>query len=321
MLVYYFEKDYRPLFGKRIRIVNGDITQPAVFDSLKASGTPWSVVVNCAANVKHFSKGTDIEDINYGGVKNLCAFCEATAARLVHVSTESVAGASVGSHPKELTEQQLYFGQQTANQYVHSKFLAERYILERMAAGALNAKILRAGNLSPRSLDGEFQVNLNANSAMGRLRAYKLLGACPYSLLDSKMEFSPVDDSAHAMVLLATTPRENCVFNVSNNHLLPMEDIVSRLQLIDGNKVEYVEFPEFLSRVQALMAQPDKAPLLSSLVAYAQSPTDKEEMVVNQPSIHFTMQVLYRLGFSWDHTSSAYVDMIFEMLRTMRYFG
>ena len=319
MLVYYFEKDYRPLLGKRIRIVNGDITQPAVFDSLKASGTAWSVVVNCAANVKHFSKGTDIEDINYGGVKNICAFCEATAARLVHVSTESVAGMSEGCHPKQITEQQLYFGQQTGNQYVHSKFLAERYILERMAAGALNAKILRAGNLSPRSADGEFQVNLNANSAMGRLRAYKLLGACPYSLLDAKMEFSPIDDSARAMVLLATTPRENCVFNVSNNHLLPMEDIVSRLRLIDGNKVDYVEFPEFLARMQTVMAQPDKAPLLSSLVAYAQSPTE-QEVVMNQPSIHFTMQVLYRLGFAWDNTSSQYVDMIFEMLRTLRYF-
>ena len=320
MLVYYFEKDYRPLIGKRIRIVNGDITQPAVFDSLKASGTPWSLVVNCAANVKHFSKGTDIEDINYGGVKNICAFCEATAARLVHVSTESVAGMSEGSHPKQISEQQLYFGQQTGNQYVHSKFLAERFILERMAAGALNAKILRAGNLSPRSADGEFQVNLNANSAMGRLRAYKLLGACPYSLLDAKMEFSPIDDSARAMVLLATTPKENCVFNVSNNHLLPMEDIVSRLRLIDGNKVDYVEFPEFMSRMQVVMAQPDKAPLLSSLVAYAQSP-NQQEVVMNQPSVHFTMQVLYRLGFAWNHTSSKYVDMIFEMLRTLQYFG
>ena len=319
MLVYYFEKDYRPLIGKRIRLINGDITQPAVFDSLKASGTPWSLVVNCAANVKHFSKGTDIEDINYGGVKNLCAFCEATAARLVHVSTESVAGMSLGSHPVQLSEQQLYFGQQTNNQYVHSKFLAERYILERMAAGALNAKILRAGNLSPRASDGEFQVNLNANAAMGRIKAYKLLGACPYSLLDAKMEFSPIDESARAMVLLAQTPKENCVFNVSNNHLIPMEDILSRLSLIDGKKLEYVEFPEFLSRMQELMSLPQKAQQLSSLVAYAQSPA-QAETVVNQPSVHFTMQVLYRLGFSWDHTSSKYVDMIFEMLRTLRYF-
>ena len=319
MLVYYFEKDYLPLLGKRIRIVNGDITQPAVFDSLRASGIHWSVVVNCAANVKHFSKGTDIEDINYGGAKNLCDFCEATGARLVHISTESVSGMSPGSHPSLLTEQQLYIGQQVANQYIHSKFMAERYILERMAAGSLNAKILRAGNLSPRSDDGEFQVNLNANSAMGRLRAYKLLGACPYPILDATMEFSPVDDSAHAMVLLCATPKENCVFNVSNNHLIPMEDIVSRLRLIDGREVDYVEIPEFMTRLKKLMASPDKAPLLSSLVAYAQSPTE-QELVVNRTSVHFTMQVLYRLGFAWDHTSSHYLDMIFEMLRTMQYF-
>ena len=40
---------------------------------------------------------------------------------------------------------------------------------------------------------------------------------------------------------------------------------------------------------------------------------------MNQPSVHFTMQVLYRLGFCWDHTSSAYFDMIFDMLRTLQY--
>ena len=32
------------------------------------------------------------------------------------------------------------------------------------------------------------------------------------------------------------------------------------------------------------------------------------------------MQVLHRLGFRWDQTSREYVDMIFDMLSTMRYF-
>jgi len=319
MLVYYFDKDFRSLIGSRIRIVEGDITKPAAFDALKDSGTAWSMVVNCAANVKHFSKGTDIEDINYGGVKNLCAFCESVGARLLQVSTESVAGMSLGSQARDITEQELYFGQQIDNQYVHSKFMAERYILEHMAKGVLDAKIMRAGNLSPRASDGEFQVNMNANAAMGRIKAYKILGACPYSLMDSRIEFSPIDETARAMVLLARTPRENCVFNVSNNHLLPMEDVISRLGKVDGKDLEYVEFPEFMARMQALMAQPDKAPLMSSLVAYAKSPS-QAETVSNGASIHFTMQALYRMGFSWDNTSSQYIDMIFEMLRTLRYF-
>jgi hypothetical protein len=31
------------------------------------------------------------------------------------------------------------------------------------------------------------------------------------------------------------------------------------------------------------------------------------------------MQVLHRLGFSWDPTSREYVDMIFDMLRSLGY--
>ena len=316
MLVYYFEKDYRKLLGTRIRPVAGDITQPQTLEPL----TQIDTVFNCAANVKHFSKGTDIEDINYGGVKNLVALCERNGAYLVHVSTESVGGLTPGYVPGTLTEQMLFFGQLTDNQYVHSKFLAERYILEHMVAGTLKAKIMRAGNLSPRAEDGEFQVNLNANASMGRLKAFKMLGACPFQLLEGQMEFSPIDQSARAMVLLSRTPLENCVFNVSNNHLIPMDDILVRLEKIDGKPLEYVENDEFGRRVEKANADPAKTRIMAPLVAYQQSAAEAEG-VETVPSTAYTMQVLHRLGFRWDHTSSDYLDLIFEMLRTLQYFG
>ena len=316
MLVYYFEKDYRKLLGTRIRPVAGDITQPQTLEPL----TQIDTVFNCAANVKHFSKGTDIEDINYGGVKNLVALCERNGAYLVHVSTESVGGLTPGYVPGTLTEQMLFFGQLTDNQYVHSKFLAERYILEHMVAGTLKAKIMRAGNLSPRAEDGEFQVNLNANASMGRLKAFKMLGACPFQLLEGQMEFSPIDQSARAMVLLSRTPLENSVFNVSNNHLIPMDDILVRLEKIDGKPLEYVESSEFARRVEQANADPAKTRIMAPLVAYQQSAAEAEG-VETVPSTAYTMQVLHRLGFRWDHTSSDYLDLIFEMLRTLQYFG
>ena len=315
MLVYYFDKDYRSLFGTRIRPVAGDITQPETMAPLK----DIDMVFNCAANVKHFSKGTDIEDINYGGVKNLVDFCEKNGAYLVHVSTESVGGLTPGNVPDTLTEQMLYFGQLTDNQYVHSKFLAERHILEHMVHGTLKAKILRAGNLSPRAQDGEFQVNLNANASMGRLKALKMLGACPYLMLEGQMEFSPIDQSAQAMVLLATTPLENCVFNVSNNHIIPMDDIFTRLEKIDGKPLEYVEMDEFARRVEEANANPAKTRIMAPLVAYQQSTAETEGVETLASTVH-TMQVLHRLGFRWDHTSSEYLDLVFEMLRTLRYF-
>ncbi len=315
MMVYYFDKDYRSLFGTRIRPVAGDITQPETLAPLENI----DMVFNCAANVKHFSKGTDIEDINYGGVKNLVELCERNNAYLVHVSTESVGGLTPGNVPDTLTEQMLFFGQLTDNQYVHSKFLAERHILEHMVHGKLKAKILRAGNLSPRAQDGEFQVNLNANASMGRLKALKMLGACPYQMLEGQMEFSPIDQSAQAMVLLATTPLENCVFNVSNNHIIPMDDIFTRLEKIDGKPLEYVEMEEFARRVEEANANPAKTRIMAPLVAYQQSNAETEG-VETLASTVYTMQILHRLGFRWDHTSSEYLDLIFEMLRTLRYF-
>ncbi len=315
MLVYYFEKDYRSLLGTRIRSLEGDITKPESMEGL----SKIDMVFNCAANVKHFSKGTDIEDINYGGVKNLVALCQKNGAYLVHVSTESVGGLTPGKVPDVLTEQMLFFGQLTDNQYVHSKFLAERHILEQMAAGRLRAKIMRAGNLSPRAEDGEFQVNMNANAAMGRLKALKLIGACPYELLEGQMEFTPIDQAARAMVLLATTPLENCVFNVSNNHMVPMDDVFTRLDKIDGKPLQYVENEDFVRRMKEAQAQPGMAAVMAPLVAYQQSASETEG-VETLASTVFTMQVLHRLGFRWNPTSSEYVDLIFEMLRTLQYF-
>ena len=40
----------------------------------------------------------------------------------------------------------------------------------------------------------------------------------------------------------------------------------------------------------------------------------------NDGSVDYTMQILHRLGFRWDETSSHYVDMIFDMLASLRYF-
>ena len=188
-----------------------------------------------------------------------------------------------------------------------------------MAAGTLDAKIMRAGNLAHRAEDGEFQVNFNANTTMGRIKAYRMLGVCPYALLDSRLEFSPIDETARAIVLLSRTPRANCVFNVSNDHLLPMDDILSRVRLEDGQALEYVEYDRFLQRLEEAKSDPGKAQVLSSILAYASTPGGAQ-MMMNPASTAFTMQVLHRLGFRWSETSSSYVDMIFDMLASLRYF-
>ena len=126
--------------------------------------------------------------------------------------------------------------------------------------------------------------------------------------------------SGFHVVLLAGTPKENVVFHVQNDHLLPMDDILSRLHKDDGTPLDYVEQDEFLRRFDAAKEDPEKSQVLSSIIAYTQA-EGQAQMVENEASNVFSMQVLHRLGFRWDATSRDYVDMIFDVLSSMQYFG
>ena len=315
LLFYYYANNYKELFGNRLRIVLGDVTQP-----MKVDGRV-DTVFNCAAVVKHFSKGTEIEDVNIGGAVNCIRFCLETGARLIHVSTYSTAGLSVNGVPAPdtiQTEQKLYYGQYMDNRYVHSKFVAERTILEAIAVHQLNAKVMRVGNLSPRSTDGEFQINFQTNSAMGRVRLYKVLGCYPYEQTDQPMEFSPINEVAHAIVLLSETPRECCLFHPFNNHSVLFGDVLSGLHLL-GDEPHQVETTEFQNTLEHTKEDPEKARFLQSMLAY-QDMAHGQQAVPIATSNTYTTQVLYRLGFRWSPTSWDYVYRFLAAIDGLGYF-
>ncbi len=313
LMFYYFNKNYNQLFGNRLRIINGDVTQEIkVNDKI-------DTVFNCAAVVKHFSKGTEIEDVNVGGALNCVKFCLLNNARLIHVSTYSTAGMSVDGVPAEdsmYTEQKLYFGQNLGNQYIHSKFISERIVLDAVALHKLNAKIMRVGNLAPRSTDGEFQINFNTNSAMGRIRVFQMLGCYPYAINDEPMEFTPINEVAKAIVLLSETPQECCVFHPFNNHSVHFGDVLQELSKVTQGPRQ-VEEDEFNKELEAAKQDPEKAKRLSSLLAY-QDMAHGQKVIEIPSENQYTTQVLYRLGFRWSPTSWNYVD---QMLTAISGFG
>jgi len=320
LLFYYFSKNYSELFGTRLRIINGDVTQD-INSQLSSLNSQLSIdtVFNCAAVVKHFSKGTEIEDVNVGGAVNCVKFCLQNGAKLIHVSTYSTGGLSINGIPSEdtvYTEQKLYFGQNLTNQYVHSKFMSERIVLEAIALHKLNAKVMRVGNLAPRSTDGEFQINFQTNSAMGRIRVYDMLECYPYELTDAPMEFSPIDQTAKAIVTLSQTPKECCLFHPYNNHFVHFGDVLEELSKVDKAPAQ-VETEAFNQALEVAKQDPEKAKKLSSLLAYQDMAHGKRAVFIS-PNNQYTTQVLYRLGFHWSTTSSDYVD---RMLTAIAGFG
>ena len=314
LLFYYFENSFSPLFDKRIFVVNGDVT------SKIDPGRHIDTVFNSAANVKHFSKGTDIEDVNVGGARRCVEFCLHTGARLVHISTTSVGEIWIdredGREVPALDERKLWFGQFLDNRYMHSKFLAERFILEAVAHHSLSAKIMRVGNLAPRSSDGEFQANFNSNSFMGRLKVFHTLGCCPYDGYDELTEMSPIDETAKAVVLLAGTPRECTVFQPFNNHTVLLGDVLRLMEKV-GCNMRFVEMDEFQHAIAMASQDPQKAGLLSAMLAY-QDLSHGQKAVNIERDNRYTCSVLHRLGFYWKSTSSEY---IIQMLRQIAAFG
>jgi len=177
---------------ERVETISAEVTQPDALDAIDRQGL---TVINCVANVKHFSAGNDIEMVNIESVRNLIGFCLRSNSRLIHISTISVAGMSINDVPGpevKLTERDFYIGQYVNDRkYTYSKFKAEELVLDAIAHHGLNAKIMRVGNLSARQKDGEFQINFNTNNFLAMLRAYVVIGMVPYEASTNALSSRP----------------------------------------------------------------------------------------------------------------------------------
>ena len=313
LLFYYFSDAFKDLFGKRLHIVLGDVTSDF------GEGLQVDTVFNCAAIVKHFSEGTEIEDVNIGGAQRCVDYCVKTGAKLVHVSTASTRGLWAGEVKDDVfTEQRLYMGQFLGNKYIYSKFMAERLILNAVALHGLNAKIMRVGNLAARSTDGEFQANFATNSFMGRIKVYNMLGCCPYSMRNKQVEFSPINEVARAIVLLSSTPKECTVFHPYNIHGQFLGDVLTGLVSV-GDGVRFVEQEEFAAAMEQAKEDPQKAKQMSSLLAYQDMAHGQKTTDVKRDN-DYTTQVLYRLGFAWSPTSWDYVERMLTAIGSLGFF-
>ncbi len=314
--VYYFGERVPRRFRERLAFVEGDLTDADL--SAKLKGLTIGTVFNCAALVKHYVADDLMDRINVAGVEKLIAWCEQSGARLVQASTYSVGGL-VGIHsPAVLDERHLFIGQESDNDYVRTKFLAERSVLAAIAAGRLRGKIMRLGNLMGRESDGEFQMNVGANAFVNSLKSYRALGVYPLENLVSRIEMSPIDRVAEAVRLLATTPDEMVVFHPFNCYPLDMGAVVGAMNR-RGFNVDWVSRGEFAAAVEAMRNDPAHAAELQGILHYTGHLLRDLRLAVAVND--WTTTVLYRLGFRWKPADDGYLAAFFEMLEGLAVFG
>jgi len=317
IFMYYFGGMIDEKILKKVIVVDSDITDPDLNSKLK--GCDFDTIINSAAIVKHFAADDSIERVNVGGVKNLIDVAIKANATLVQISTESVAGESVnGSVPEGrlLKENELDIGQDLENKYVHSKYMAEKMMIDSIPSG-LKAKIMRVGNLMSRDSDGEFQINFQTNAFMKQMKSYVKLGFFPVTDMDVEVEFSPIDMVAKAVVILSGTPQQFNVFHIDNCHKVHMANVLKVMRDNDM-PVEVVSKRAFNERFAEALKDDSKSEYVSGLISYLGNEGESRTFIGADES--YTIKALYRLGFSWPIISEDYIDKAFKALKAMRFF-
>ena len=188
---FYFDHPLMDNERSRVGLIVGDLTDNGFLSLLEDKH--FDLVLNCAADVRHFAQRDTLLRVNTQAVTRLADYCLAHHARLVHISTLSVAGFSSSGKPLTLTDRELYVGQQFHEDYSLSKFLAERVLLERMASQGLDGQIVRIGNLTARQSDGRFQRHPECNAFAMALQVMAEQKTIPQSAMEMTVDISPVD--------------------------------------------------------------------------------------------------------------------------------
>ena len=263
---------------RRIQVIEGDFLTA----SLPPTKTPLTVI-NCAALVKHFAAVEDLQKNNVEGPLRLADYCMKKGHRLVQISTLPIG---------------------VANAYVRSKMDAEERLLALTTKG-LSLKIVRLGNLSPRFSDGALQQQYEKNVTMALLRTVALVGCYPLEAQNVMLDFTPVDEAAKALLLLAETPGNCDVYHLFNPQLLSMGELSAMLKFA-GVIAEPVPQAIFEERISRLMQQSAMATKLTAALAWYKELPMPDITFRNHPDNQKTEALLSRCRYHWPVLTASY---------------
>lgn len=303
VLTFYFGMEQCPRIMKRVTVLKGNVSEPylGIDEPLRPA---VDTVLHCAAITDHVGQSEAFYRTNVAGTKHAVELARAVDAALLHVSTCSVSGTYYINAPAkkgEFTERCLSVGQNWAdNEYVKSKFQAEEAVLEALNQG-LNARIFRVGLLTG-TVDGRFQMRPEKNAFANRIRALCAIGCVPVGMLGARVEMTPVEACAEAIIKLALAESKHPVFHVYNDNAMTLGDIISLLEQ-NGHMIEVISDGEFIRRMTLLSKRGD----LSHLTGLIDDLNTKETANITV-SGNATKELLARTGFAWPEIDAEYME-------------
>lgn len=325
LLKFYFEGKYCNLIGKRIFVLNGDVTlekfglSKEEYDEL---GNNVDTVIHTAAIVKYFGDYSEIENVNVFGTKRVVDFALKYKKKLNHISTVGISGSYlVDSNVKNitLTENDFYVGQNYVdNVYVRSKFEAENLIHKAIQQG-LNAVIYRMGNLTGRYSDGHFQQNISENAFYRATKSIIQIGAVPEELLEEEIEITPVDFASRAVLkVLKTKESIGRIFHIFDHNEIKMKRLVEILREI-GIDIKALNNEKFKEHLEHIANDESRQNELDGIIYDISETTGLSYTVAIDVDSNISRRYLMKLGFDWPIINEEYIIKLVTYMRTVKF--
>ena len=325
---FYFNESLDNYINTRVFVFNGNIEKHNLDLSNKNINLiklNVSTIIHTAAIVKHYGNFEEFQKININGTKNIAELSYTLNKRLIHISSISVSGNYLVKQDNrniEFSENNLYIGQNYSNNvYVHSKFEAEKVILEYMKKG-LNAQIHRIGILSGRLSDGVFQENISDNAFYNRIKSIILLSAVSKNMLKHEIEFTPVDICTRAIIRLAKNKiADNKIYHLYNHNFTTIENIINCLQKFNIN-IDIIDDNEFQNKIINLSSK-NNSKALSGIINDL-SLNDNSQMSINYNfsvniKSNYTQKYLHLLKCDWNPCDKNYLNRIISYMRKVNF--
>lgn len=337
ILRYYFGDRYETEFAagqagdqtasggryvSRIIPVVGDIESEVMAENMPED---VNTVIHTAASVKHYGSYGYFHRVNVEGTKHVVNYARSIGARLIHISTLSVSGNSLGDdftvyrseEEKHFGETSLYIGQPLDNVYVHSKFEAERVVFDAMLGG-LDARIIRVGNLTSRASDYRFQPNYRQNAFLTRVKAILEFGLFPDYLMPLYCEFSPIDLTAEGVVKIAQYADRQTVFHLNSNRPVYFDRFLEVVREL-GISMKVVDGDTFNRALRGTV----RDRVTEYIFEAFQNDMDGQGRLLYDSNIRidndFTVWFLNKLGFAWNEIDMEYIRGYVEYFREIGY--
>ena len=313
ILSYYFDNQYYQNYQNRIIIVEGELSKEFFglsqedYSNLQKN---VDCIINTAANTRHYGNYSIFERENVDTVKNLILFAKPADILLNHMSTTNVSGNFLVENDihYHYTENDFYIGQNYQdNVYIHSKFEAEKLIIEQEYQG-LRANIFRLGNLMARYSDGKFQKNKLDNAYYTRLLAFAKIGYIPENLKDQLLEFSPIDETAECIIKLLSIPNlENNIFHIFSDKLIPLTTLLNTLKQY-GCTYKFTSYKNFMKHLNLPENEKNLKYIVSDLNLSRKFDYSSDIVIDN----NLTNQFLDFVGFKWSEIDENYLKRFFD---------